>query len=335
MIRHKKHTTFLLISMCSSFLFLTSCGQNNTSHSIDSPNRDETSTLAEETQPLASDVDKSDSSAKGSRDNTPECLIPSADGLITYGNDSVTIDASHTDSGYIMVQYSGTVQKVKLQITGPNSITYTYNLSSSYEAFPLASDNGNYKLAVYENIQADQYSTLFENTIAVDIQNEFLPYLYANQYVNFTESSDCIGLAEDLAASANNDLDVIASTYNYIIDNITYDYDKATTVQSGYIPDVDNVLSTKTGICFDYASLMASMLRSQKIPTRLEIGYVGEAYHAWISTYIKDVGWVNGIIEFDGDKWTLMDPTFAANSSEASLKDFIGNGSNYMTKYIY
>ena len=47
------------------------------------------------------------------------------------------------------------------------------------------------------------------------------------------------------------------------------------------------------GICFDYAALMTAMLRSQGIPTKLEIGYSGEVYHAWISTYIDEIGWVD------------------------------------------
>ena len=94
-------------------------------------------------------------------------------------------------------------------------------------------------------------------------------------------------------------------------------------------------MASGTGICLDYSAVMASMLRSQGIPTRLEVGYAGTAYHAWISTYITDIGWVNGIIEFDGTNWSLMDPTFAANSSESALKSFIGNGSNYKTKYVY
>ena len=80
---------------------------------------------------------------------------------------------------------------------------------------------------------------------------------------------------------------------------------------------------------------MVTMLRSQRIPTRMEIGYAGTAYHAWLSTYIEDVGWVNGMIEFDGTKRSLMDPTFASNTKEKSLREFIGDGSNYSVKYIY
>ena len=78
---------------------------------------------------------------------------------------------------------------------------------------------------------------------------------------------------------------------------------------------------------------MATMLRSQAIPTRLEVGYVDEDYHAWISTYIKNVGWVNGIIEFDGKSWKLMDPTYASTSE--SPQDFLTEDKKYITKYVY
>ena len=41
------------------------------------------------------------------------------------------------------------------------------------------------------------------------------------------------------------------------------------------------------------------------------------------------------IIEFDGSSWSLMDPTFAANTNSKDLKKFIGDGSNYVLKYSY
>ena len=151
--------------------------------------------------------------------------------------------------------------------------------------------------------------------------------------MNFTATSLPVGKAVDLAYTANNDLEVVESVYNYMIRNFTYDYDKAATVKSGYLPVVDEVFQSNTGICFDYASVMASMLRTQNIPTRLEVGYAGEDYHAWISVYIKDMGWVNGIIEFDGTTWNMMDPTFASTSK--TPKKFITDSSKYMTKYLY
>ena len=52
-------------------------------------------------------------------------------------------------------------------------------------------------------------------------------------------------------------------------------------MQSGYLPELDNVISKKMGTCFDYASLAAAMLRVQGVPTKLVIGYADSSYHSW------------------------------------------------------
>lgn len=69
---------------------------------------------------------------------------------------------------------------------------------------------------------------------------------------------------------------------------------------------MDDTLKTKKGICFDYAALMTAMLRSSGIPTRLDIGYATNIYHACISTYLDEQGWVDNVIKFDGKNWTMM-----------------------------
>lgn len=263
------------------------------------------------------------------------CLVPKASNTVVYQNNLACIDASNTSEGYVMVNYKGSNQKVKLQITGPTQVTYTYSLHGGYETFPLPSGNGSYNLVVYENVTGNQYSTALSQTISVNITNTFGPFLYPNQYVNFNASCATVAKGAELAAGSDSDLTTVSNVYNYIIKNITYDYAKATSVQSGYTANVDDILFKKKGICLDYAAVMATMLRSQGIPTRLEVGYAASAYHAWISTYIDDIGWVNGIIQFDGTGWKLMDPTFASTTNEKKLKDFIGNGTNYTTKYIY
>ena len=272
--------------------------------------------------------------AGGTRDNTPVCYVPTASGVTVYSNALAEIDASNTAEGYIMVNYKGTNQKVKLQMTGSNGVTYTYTLSGGYETFPLSAGSGSYKVAVYENVSGNQYAVAISQTINANITNPNGPYLYPNQYVNFNAGSQVVAKAKQLAEGCSTDLDVVTKVYNYAT-TITYDYNKANSVQSGYVPNPDTIMANGTGICLDYASVMASMLRSQGIPTRLEVGYAGNAYHAWISTYITDIGWVNGVIEFDGTNWSLMDPTFAASASDATLKNFIGDGTNYKTKYIY
>lgn len=269
----------------------------------------------------------------GLRGSTPVAYIGAADGMETYGNESVTIDTSHKEDGYIMVSYTGNCKKVKFQLTGPDEVTYTYNLHDGYETFPLTAGNGSYNMGVFENIEGTTYATLFTQRIEVRITDELKPFLYANQYVNFSAGSAAAAVGETLAYSADNNLEVVENVYNYIISNFTYDYDKAKTVQSGYLPVVDEILESKTGICFDYAAVMATMLRTQNIPTRLEVGYMLEEYHAWISIYMEEHGWINGLIEFDGKDWKLMDPTFA--SSSKNPKDFIMETGKYTTKYVY
>lgn len=316
--RPSKKGKFILlpILLCMSLVFC-SCGAENKQSGGNS----------------ATKQSESSQDTKGSRDNTPVVLTGQADGTVTYGCESVTIDASHISEGYIMVSYTGTNEKVKLQITGPDEVVYTYDLHGDYETFPLTAGSGSYTVGVFENIEGTSYSTLFTQTIDVKIDDEFGPYLYANQYVNFDGDSKVVEKAEELSKPCNDDLEVIEQVYNYMISNFTYDYDKAESVQSGYLPDVDEIFEAQTGICFDYAAVMAAMLRSQRIPTRLEVGYAGDVYHAWISTYIEEQGWVNGIIQFDGKNWELMDPTFASTSSKP--EDFITNTDEYITKFVY
>ena len=307
------------------------------STSMPSPSGAATETSPEETVPESEPLPSpSPEKTVGSRSNTPQCLTPTADGISEVHNDVSSIDYSNASEGYIMAVYTGTSPKVKMQIVGSNAVTYTYNLTGSdYEAFPLSSGSGSYTVTVYENLSGNQYVICLTTSVDVALTSDFRPYLYPNQYCDFNASSDVVAKARELAEPADSDLDVVTNVYNYIIENISYDYDKASTVPSGYIPDVDQVLASGTGICLDYAAVMTSMLRSQRIPTRLEVGYAGDAYHAWISTYISDIGWVNGIVEFDGQSWELMDPTFAASNSEEALREFIGEGTNYLVKYMY
>ena len=283
--------------------------------------------------PTTSNVDPD----KPLRDPTPLCLTCDTPGTLVDGNEYVEIDYSNNSDGYVMVNYLGDCVKVKLQITGPDQVTYTYNLNNGYVAFPLSAGSGEYTINVAENIVDSKYSLVFGGTYTFDQISEFGPYLHPNQYVSFDSTKKTVAKGQELATGCYDEIGVITNIYDYITANITYDYDKAETVPSGYLSDVDSTLATGTGICLDYAAVMCTMLRSQQIPTKLEVGYVGEdmVYHAWISIYVEDVGWLNGIIQFNGKEWSLVDPTFGSNMSDKSLKSFIGDGTNYSVKYAY
>ncbi|MCI8659009.1 MAG: transglutaminase domain-containing protein [Lachnospiraceae bacterium] len=261
--------------------------------------------------------------------------VPDASGAVTFSGGGATIDASNTNNGYLMVKYSGGNQRIKVQITKNTTYTYDLNARDAYEVYPITEGSGTYSVKVFENVSGNQYAQLMSQTISVSLVNEFAPFLYPNQYVNFNSGSQAVAVGAQLAAGKDQ-LGIVKAVYDYVIGHVTYDYGKAQSVQSGYLPNVDSTLASGTGICFDYAALMTSMLRSQDIPTKLVIGYTGNLYHAWVSVYIEGEGWIDSVIHFDGHKWSYMDPTFmSTGGSSESAKQYVGNGSNYQEKYSY
>ena len=263
-------------------------------------------------------------------------LQTEAAGTTVFENESVIMDASNASHGYIMANYQGSSAESRLQITIPDKTVYTYVLSpGNYETIPLTGANGDYQINILEHVSDDMYALVFSENVSVTLENDFSPYLYPNQYVWYTPESPTTDLGIVLSDESANDLDYLEKVYHYVITNISYDTNLAQNIPLNYIPDTDSVLEKKSGICFDYASLMCARLRSQNIPTKLVVGYSGTAYHAWISVYLQETGWVDNIIQFDGEHWSLMDPTLAASNDQKDVEKYIGDGSNYLAKYYY
>ncbi len=263
---------------------------------------------------------------------------PVASGVAVKKNSSVTVDYSNAKDGYIMASWNGGSAKVKLLLKGPGGTQYQYDLHTDgrYETFPLSDGSGSYSVGVYKNIEGTQYSTVLGCTVEAKLTDEFGPFLRPNQYVNFTAESRAVAKAAELCAGVTDNLEKVGRVYEFVIENVAYDKEKAKTVQSGYLPDIDKTLASGKGICFDYAALMTAMLRSQNVPAKLIVGYTGSIYHAWINVWSEQEGWVEAKIYFDGRQWKLMDPTFASSGNGSdSIQQYIGNGDNYKAKYQY
>lgn len=262
---------------------------------------------------------------------------PQASGTVVYSGSGAVIDASHAADGYVMVKYTGDIPKLKVRLMTPGR-TYDYDLikRGDYEVYPLQAGNGEYRVRVMENLTGNQYAELFAATIQVRLKDEFTPFLYPNQYVSYTAASNAVKTSFDLCVGAKTDLQKIQAIYAYIVGTIRYDEQKAQTVKSGYLPDVDAVLRSKKGICFDYATLLCAMLRAQGLPVKLIIGTVapGDLSHAWNLVYTKEKGWIPIGLYFSGGVWKLMDATFAA-SMGGDMDKYIGNGSQYTGLRVY
>ncbi len=269
-------------------------------------------------------------------------LKPEASGKLTQTNSRVTIDYSNTADGYIMVKASDGGKKLMVQVFGPsyatNQTKYTYHLNADeWTTFPLSDGNGSYKVTVYENTSGKKYASLLSASFNVTLEDEFAPFLRPNQYVNYEEGAEnSIAKAAELTEGIDDPLKKVEEVYKFVVNNVTYDKKKAQSVQSGYLPVLDDTLSTGKGICFDYAALMTGMLRSQGVPCKLVVGYAGKAYHAWISVWTEETGWVDGVVFFDGSTWQRMDPTFiSSGKNSTAIQKYVGNGSNYNAMYLY
>lgn len=266
-------------------------------------------------------------------------LTPEAPGVAEERNNSAVIDFSNAADGYVMVKWTedGDV-RLKVLVKGPGGTSYQYNLrpDGRYEAFPLSDGSGEYTVGVYKNVSGKEYAAMLSATFPAALSDEFAPFIRPNQYVNFDAHSAAVARAAELCADAPDNLARVERVYTFVVQNTVYDTAKAESVKSGYLPDVDETLLSGRGICFDYASLMAAMLRSQGVPVKLVVGYTGEVYHAWLSVWSEAEGWIEGQIYFNGAEWKLMDPTFASTGRGSErMREYIGDAANYEAKYLY
>lgn len=272
----------------------------------------------------------------------PYIITPTADGVKVYSNDDALIDASNSSQGYLMIRLKKAMSgSYRILVNADDiNVRYTFQLNSSgnYEVIPLTEGSGKYTVNVLKVTSAGKGTVMFKQSLSVSVADSFLPFLTPNQFCMYDAGSSCVALSSKLCGGNKNTIAKTAAIYDYVINNISY-VSTAENGANGYIPVPDTVLANKSGICFDYASLMAAMLRSQKIPTKVVVGYAGDIYHAWISVYVDGSGWIDGYIYFDGNSWNRMDPTFAASAKDdADYKntvDFISNGSNYSVMYYY
>ena len=246
----------------------------------------------------------------------------------------VMLDLSAVSDGVVAVSAQSD-KRLKFQVVKGEE-TYNYNLASdgTPSIFPLQCGDGEYRFRVMENVVDKKYAELFSRTVDVKLSDPFAPFLRQSDYVNFNADSACVKKAAELAKTAGTPLGLVAAVYGFVCQTVRYDEELARTVKSGYLPVPDRTMLSGKGICFDYAALAASMLRSQGIPTRMVFGYVApdQLYHAWNMFYTEETGWVTVSFEVSANSWVRLDLTFAANGADSQ---FIGDGSNYADVYYY
>ena len=246
----------------------------------------------------------------------------------------VSVDLSAVSEGYVaLCAYSNS--RLKAQVL-KDDMTYTYDISSEGvpSILPLQCGSGRYTIRVLENVGSTKYAVIYITERDVKLLDEFQPFLRPNDYARYDASSLCVQSASHIAEHSRDALEFIGGVYELICGSIAYDAVKASRTTTMYLPDVDATLISGKGICFDYASRAAAMLRSQGVPTKIIFGYVApnDLYHAWNMFYTKEKGWITVSFEVGDDTWNRIDLTFSAGGAS---DEFIGDGSHYTAVYYF
>lgn len=253
-----------------------------------------------------------------------EIHIPRASQTFIEKTNDCEVDLSNLTKGYVMVKHFEEEQKMIFEILGPDGgkERYTLHDSNKYYTIPLTRGNGDYQLTMYKNIEGTKYETVLVEAFYTSLYDDKSPFLNPNINVWFTENSNCVLKANELINEKDSNQEVVEKLYDFVLKTLEYDFEKKESVPSGYIPDPDSVMFDGNAICYDYASLLTAMIRSQGIPAQLCVGDVTDEYHAWVR-------W------FDGEDWRILDPTLGDSNSAYKTKLFVENADNYQIKHIY
>jgi len=235
------------------------------------------------------------------------------------GKCSVSLDQAA--NGVILVRMDNGVAGNKALVTTPSGSQFQYNVQpGTWLGLPCNGGSGNYKVMLLENVGGSTFLPLFTETFNVSLSSWLRPYTAASVMMNFGSGSSAVQVSNSLCAGLSTTDAKVSAVYQWITSNISYDSALAAQIGTGavttYTPDIEAIMSSRKGICFDYAAIMASMLRSQGIPTKLVMGYVPQGYHAWNEVYFEGVGWVIvasfRVAEVNGSGYVMFDSTFGA-----------------------
>ena len=238
---------------------------------------------------------------------------------------STYIDKSKINKGVIQVNYKDRNKIGAVRITKGN-INYDYFLTGN-NYFPLQSGNGEYTISVLENIDGKRFKQISKETVNVKLENVNEVYLQSIQMINWNNKMNATKKAKELTKSAKNDREKIISIYEYIVNSISYDKLKASKIKSNYIPNVDETIRLQKGICYDYSSLFAAMLRSVDIHTKLVMGYKNDIreYHAWNQVYLEEE-----------NIWITIDTTYDAGLKNSKIvNNMIKSEKDYKIEKVY
>jgi transglutaminase-like putative cysteine protease len=309
---------FTLILLITSFILFLGVGCNSQAASVNIQKDDIPESSETETEVVA-------------ETSTEDVIVQQADyeeELIVsdISNGQVSVDVGDVENGVVTVKTDvNTDANLVIKAEKDETVVYYYVDEDNTTKIPLTYGNGTYTLTVFENISGNEYQNIFSTTVDGKLIYEDLVYLQSNEIVNFEDSEVLESEILSIVSSDYTEEEKIDAVYQYVLSSYVYDYNKIDNLDSSYVPDIDELLSSDSGICYDFSAITASMLRSLGIPTKLVMGYRTDSnvYHAWNEILIND-------------EWYVIDTTWdISHNVDGSVIDSVQSADMYSVEKVY
>lgn len=152
---------------------------------------------------------------------------------------------------------------------------------------------GGYKCSISGTVEGDTYYVTFDYTISY--------YTTWEQEEAVTETIEKV--LGELGINGLSDYEKVCKIYDYICENVTYDYENLNDPDYKLKATAYAALINKTAVCQGYANLFYRMAREAGVDARIIPGTSGDSGHAW------------NIVKLDGTYYNL-DSTWDAGRSK-------------------
>lgn len=206
--------------------------------------------------------------------------------------------------GMVSVAGKTNLPKVWFCVRGPAKQVVTY---------PVEVKDGKFSLEIWLRFGTGTYTfwagdnpNSFDGEIRFELENSYeedITYLAPSAYIDST-NPEIIKLIGFLLKPSMTEQEKIKSIYDWVIENISYD-NQAYLKGRNVLNRASEVLKTKSGLCRDYAFLIAALARAARLQARVVYGSTEEngnwtpVQHAWNEVCV------------DGE-WIVLDPTWGA-----------------------
>ena len=278
-------------------------------------------------------------------------LIETANGV--YENEYVKIDINTSNKGYIQIEsLDPAAERVEVnlysnvnnQFGGKGRWHYNHKQKGKTTLkAALTYGNATYEIEVWttltsESLGITRCTRKAVLTVTLNNVSKTGGFLLSTGEVIYSSGMQFIKKADEIAATCSNDFEKVGKIYAWLTDYLDYKPSDDYTAVGTYTCDLEKVYNRGYGVCYDYAVILAAMLRSQGIPCKVVFGkYAGSDYgHVWNEVYINSNGSITtDKVDIAGNKWCRLDPTMSHSNSGKQSTDYMNTDKNYLWQLIY